>query len=72
MLGFTSLNTTMAPKDYLWNWGVAPYPNPVVYGYSDDCWNLQTWELINFTSGTLVPGEGYFVAFPKAGTVFVP
>jgi hypothetical protein len=72
MVGFTSTNTTMNPDDYLWNWGVSPDPDPVVYGYSDDCWNLQTWELINFSSGLLEPGEGYFMAFPHAGTIFVP
>jgi hypothetical protein len=69
MVGFTSTNTTMHPSDYLWNWSA---PNPVVYGYSDGCWNVQTWDLVNFTSGLLVPGEGYWIAFAKAGTVYVP
>jgi hypothetical protein len=70
MLGFTSVDTTMNPIDYLWNWDSTV--DPVTYGYTDACWNLQTWQLIPFTTGTLVPGEGYFVAFPKAGTVYVP
>jgi hypothetical protein len=70
MVGFTSTNTTMHPSDYLWNWISAP--TPVVYAYSDGCWNVQTWDLINFTSGLLVPGEGYWMAFPKAGNIYVP
>jgi hypothetical protein len=69
MLGFTSV-FGMAPIDYLWNWNSTV--DPVTYGYTDNCWNLQTWDLIDFTGGTMVPGEGYFVAFPKAGTVYVP
>jgi hypothetical protein len=72
MVGFTSLNMTMTPKNYLWNW-VSPYSVPVTYGYSDNCWNLQTWQLIPWDAGTyLKPGEGYFVAFPSAGSIFVP
>jgi hypothetical protein len=63
----------MNPDDYLWNWvSVGGSPTPVVYGYTDDCWDAQTWELIDFTTGLMVPGDGYFMAFPWAGTIFVP
>jgi hypothetical protein len=64
----------MAPKDYLWNWetGASGMPEPVTYKYTDGCWNVQHWELVGFDAGTLDPGEGYFMAFPHAGTIFVP
>ena len=73
MVGFTSVFNMLA-KDYLWNWvtGMSGMPEPVIYGYTDGCWNVQTWQLIDFTTGALVPGEGYFMAFPHAGTIFVP
>ena len=68
MVGFTSL-ASMAPSAYLWNWGT---PDPVVYGWTQGCWNLQTWSLINFTTGLMVPGQGYWIAFPADGAVYVP
>jgi hypothetical protein len=73
MVGFTSVSP-MAPKDYLWNWetGASGMPEPVTYKYTDGCWNVQHWELVGFDAGTLDPGEGYFMAFPHAGTIFVP
>jgi len=70
MVGFTSL-ASKAPSAYLWNWVVAP--NPVVYGWSQNCWNLQTWSLIPW-GGTpdMVPGQGYWIAFPADGAVYQP
>jgi hypothetical protein len=71
MVGFTS-TVAMNASSYLWNWATTP---AVVYGYTHNCWNLQNWQMIPF-SGTgglqLVPGDGYWMAFPKAGTVYVP
>jgi hypothetical protein len=70
MVGYTEV-TSMAPVAYLWNWNAVPYP--VVYGWTQGCWaTVQGWDLINFTGGSLVPGQGYWVAFPAAGAVYVP
>jgi hypothetical protein len=69
MVGFTSV-FNQQPDAYLWNW-VATV-DPVVYGYTDGCWDVQTWDLVGFHTENMIPGEGYWVAFPKAGTIFVP
>jgi len=69
MLGYT--NTTIATAGaYLWNWTSAP--TPVVYGWTQGCWTSQTWNLVAFPGGSLVPGQGYWVAFPKDGSVYQP
>jgi hypothetical protein len=71
MVGFTELfNKT--PHDYLWNWVSAVSPAPVVYGYTKGCWNVQTWQFVDFTANNMTPGSGYWIAFPHAGTVYVP
>jgi len=67
MVGFTSM-TDYPADEYLWNWGA---PNPVIYGWNQDQWNLQTWELIGFTDN-LESGQGYWMAFPVAGEIYVP
>jgi hypothetical protein len=67
MVGFTSL-TDMLVEDYLWNW-VTPFP--VVYGWDQGEWNVQGWNLI--TAGTnLESGQGYWMAFPADGAIYVP
>jgi hypothetical protein len=69
MVGFTSLSTTTASA-YLWNWTSAP--TPVVYGWTPGCWTSQGWNLVAFPGGNLVPGQGYWIAFPKDGAVYQP
>jgi len=69
MVGFLG-TTNLDPDLYLWNWDAVV--DPVVYGWTQGCWNVQGWSLINFASGSLVPGQGYWVAFPAAGYVYVP
>ena len=71
MVGFTGVvATTTGADQYLWNWVGAP--EPVVYGWTQGCWNLQGWNLVIFTTGNLVPGQGYWVAFPADGAIYVP
>jgi len=67
MVGFLGL-APLTPASYLWNWGT---PTPVVYGWDQGCWNLQGWNLINGAE-TLMPGQGYWVAFPADGAIYVP
>jgi hypothetical protein len=69
MVGYTEL-LAGAPSAYLWNWTSAP--TPVVYGWTPGCWTSQGWSLVTFPGGNLVPGQGYWVAFPAAGAVYVP
>jgi hypothetical protein len=69
MVGYTEL-TAGAPNLYLWNWTSAP--TPVVYGWTPGCWTSQGWSLQTFAGGSMVPGQGYWVAFPAAGAVYVP
>jgi hypothetical protein len=70
MIGFTSLTATTAGADeYLWNWGA---PDPVVYGWTVGPWATQGWYMVDFGTGNLNPGEGYWVAFPAAGAIYVP
>jgi hypothetical protein len=63
-LGTTAKNVT----EYLWNWPPAPV---VVYGWDQGCYNVQNWNLI-VAPEQLQPGQGYWMAFPKAGDIFVP
>jgi hypothetical protein len=63
-LGTTAKNVT----EYLWNWPPAPV---VVYGWDQGCWNVQNWNLI-VAPEQLQPGQGYWMAFPAAGDIFVP
>jgi len=67
MAGFTSMYP-MAAEDYLWNWGD---PDPVIYGWTQDAWNVQNWYLLPF-GDDLEPGQGYWMAFPEAGEIYVP
>ena len=60
----------VSPQTYLWNWAGAP--NPVVYGWQQGCWDAQTWYIVPWTSATMVDGQGYWVAFPADGAVYVP
>jgi hypothetical protein len=69
MVGFTSL-TDYASDLYLWNWTA---PQPVVYGWSQGAWDVQGWDLINVAgSENLVSGQGYWMAFPADGAIYVP
>jgi hypothetical protein len=70
MVGFTNV-VPLSPAGYLWNWAAAP-PKPVVYGWAHGCWNTQTWTLIDFDTGNMEPGQGYWVAFPADGAVYQP
>jgi len=67
MVGFTSMSNMFA-STYLWNWGA---PDPVIYGWNQNQWNLQTWQLIPF-GANLVSGQGYWMAFPEGGFIYVP
>jgi hypothetical protein len=67
MVGY--LGTGSLANAYLWNWAAA---QPVIYGWTQGCWNTQGWSLIPFGSGSLVPGQGYWMAFAAAGSVYVP
>lgn len=68
MVGFLGTAFNVTPAAYLWNWDL---PTPVVYGWDQGCWNVQNWNLINGAE-TLTPGQGYWVAFPADGDIFVP
>ena len=66
MVGFLGTAPKVASA-YLWNWTATS----VIYGWTQGCWNVQNWALIPFGS-TLNPGQGYWMAFPAAGYVYVP
>jgi len=66
MVGFLGL-TAMDHDAYLWNWA----GTPVVYTWDPGCWNVQNWRLLTGTDD-MVPGAGYWVAFPADGAIFVP
>jgi hypothetical protein len=69
MMGFTSL-TDYDAADYLWNWGT---PDPVIYGWTTGPWTTQGWYMVDFAGlDHLNPGEGYWVAFPADGMIYVP
>ncbi len=74
MVGFTSLSA-MNASTYLWNW-MKFYPlepSPVVYGWTQGCWTDQKWDLIDVVGlEQLVSGQGYWMAFPEAGYIYVP
>ena len=65
MVGY--LGTGSLASAYLWNWSATS----VIYGWTQGCWNVQNWALIPF-GGILNSGQGYWVAFPAAGYVYVP
>jgi hypothetical protein len=71
MFGFTSLDPAIQQQQYLWNWyGLGWQPAPIVYGWTNaGDWNTQGWDLI-MPADNLVPGQGYFGAFPTAGSIF--
>ena len=68
MLGYTNYWFQVAPAAYLWNWAAAPFP--VVYEWVPGCWTSQGWQLVNFNTGTMLWGRGYWVAFPADGSVY--
>jgi len=43
----------------------------VVYGWAHGCWQTADWDLI-VAPEQLVPGQGYWVAFPADGNIYVP
>jgi len=69
MAGFTSL-LPMDIDEYLWNWNMAPYP--VIYGWEQGAWTAQGWDLLDFSVDALEPGQGYWMAFPEGGYIYVP
>ena len=72
MIGFTSL-LDMPRFVYLWNWfGVFGQPDPVIYTWwNNGDWMTQSWALVGF-GGWMWPTQGFWTAFPIAGTVYVP
>jgi len=69
MAGFTSM-TAYDAAVYLWNWAA---PTPVVYGWTQGDWNVQGWDLVDVAGAEdLVPGQGYWMAFPADGAIYVP
>jgi len=69
MVGFTSMTGNLA-KNYLYNWGVGLVGPVVIYGWQDGCFADQKWNSVPFATGSLTPGDGYWMAFPQAGSVF--
>jgi hypothetical protein len=68
MVGFTSLSA-MTAGTYLWNWGT---PDPVIYEWVAGDWTAQEWNMVTFPGDNLNPGQGYWVAFPADGMIYVP
>jgi len=70
MVGFTSLTDydAFGANGYLWNWS-SPYP--VVYGWTQGEWDVQGWDLI-VSPDDLVSTQGYWMAFPADGAIYVP
>jgi len=66
MVGFLG-TAASTPAAYLWNWTALP----IIYGWSQGCWNVQNWDVIS-GGDNLQPGQGYWMAFPAAGAVYVP
>jgi len=66
MVGY--LGTGSLASAYLWNWSAT---QPVIYGWTQGCWNVQTWDL-TLWGDPLVAGQGYWMAFPAAGAIYVP
>jgi len=65
MVGFLG-TSPLASASYLWNWAT----QPVIYSWTQGCWTSQGWSLVG--AGNLNPGQGYWMAFPAAGAVYVP
>jgi len=68
MVGFTSLNP-LAANVYLQNWNAVGIPTPVIMGWTHGCFAAQKWNTVAF-NGTLTSGQGYWMAFPFAGTIY--
>jgi hypothetical protein len=64
MVGFLG-TAPSTPAAYLWNWAGNM---PVVYGWTQGCWTAQGWSI----ASSLVPGQGYWMAFDGNGAVYVP
>jgi hypothetical protein len=70
MVGFTSM-TNEAASDYLGNWDApSVIPEPIIMGWNQGCFVDQHWTTIDFGSDSLESGQGYWMAFPFAGSVF--
>jgi len=69
MVGFTSMSA-LANNVYLANWAATPIPNPVIMGWTHGCFATQGWYSVAFGGTTLTPGQGYWIAFPYAGSVY--
>jgi hypothetical protein len=72
MFGFTRL-LPMGVNVYLWNWYNLPsLIPPTVYTWlNTGDWMTQGWWLVSLW-GPMFPGEGFWGAFPVAGTIYVP
>ena len=68
MIGLTGW-FTQSPSGYLWNW---PTIHPVVYKWVPGCWTTQGWSLIPWATVGMNMGEGFWIAFPADGAVYVP
>jgi len=68
MAGFTSMSNYLA-STYLWNWSVV---TPVVYGWTQGAWTTQGWNLVDVSTADLESGQGYWMAFPADGAIYVP
>jgi len=66
MVGF--LGTAANVSAYLWNWAPAPV---VVYGWQAGCFADQKW-VVKTAGASLTLGQGYWMAFPADGAVYVP
>jgi len=70
MAGFTSMSNYLA-STYLWNWSTV---TPVVYGWTQGDWTTQGWNLVDVdpAGDNLESGQGYWMAFPADGAIYVP
>jgi hypothetical protein len=44
----------------------------VIYEWVAGDWTAQGWSMVAFPGGGLLPGKGYWIAFPAAGFIYVP
>jgi hypothetical protein len=69
MVGFTSMSLE-ANNVYLKNWVSATIPQPIIFGWDHGCFAAQGWNSIPFGATNLEPGQGYWISFPFAGSVY--
>jgi len=75
MFGFTSLLDMLAGDagvGYLWNFGVAGNPDPLVYSWlNSGDWATAGWHLVDVTTvaENMLVGQGFWGYFPTGGTI---